>query len=249
MSEEKRTQHLPAEVGTFQQLRNIQALRDGILGLQKILPTWTDEELAQLFAETADLEGAFYAARCYACHLLAERHGGSENRAGLRGAASVLGISYAYARELSSIWKSILSKLEDGLPALPQGFFSRAIRASKYGVDPVDAIRHALHVKEALGRPYSVQQFEHDIRQGLPQEDGSPVKSCTVCEHYATGKGRLVLYGEDGEALAEAETEGVRYCAQYGLLRSALGDLRVRGSDCQKFSRVSSTTGGEKDGS
>lgn len=221
--------------GVPQVVGAVQALRQGLLDLRKTLPTWRDEELAELFAETADLEGAFYAARCYICHLLAQRHGGAEDSGGLRAAARILGISYAYARELSSIWGTILARLEDGFPALPAGFFSRALRARHYGVDPAEAIRHAVHVTAALNHPYSVRQFEQDIRHGLPARDGSPIPSCSRCSHYVLGRGRLVLIGDDGSPLAEAETEGARYCNQYGLLRSGLGDVRVRAESCPHY--------------
>lgn len=213
----------------------VQALRRGILELTKKLELWSDDELAQLFAETSTLEGAFYAARCYVCHLLAQRHGQGDEPSGLKRAAQILGISYSYARELSAIWSNILGKLEDNIPSLPPSFFSRALRATQYGVDPVEAISHAIHVREALGQPYSVQQFEQDIRKGLPTGDGTFAPSCTLCTHYALAAGRLVLISDNGAPVAEAETDGMRYCAKYGILRSGLGDPRVRAAECPEY--------------
>ncbi len=100
-------------------------------------------------------------------------------------------------------------------------------------------------MRSALGRDYRLAQFVEDIRRGLPEPKFEPPPSCTVCAKYKTGSGRLVLLGPTGELLAEAPTEGTRYCEQYRLLRAALGDPKVRASQCPHFQ---ATIGKDKEG-
>lgn len=225
-------------------LKEIATLDQSVRRIMQALPTWEEDALVELYRQSTVLEERSLIVRAAVVAEFVRRLRGEAKRlpsgAWLR-IAQALGEKKRNVWFLYRIWEEILSRLgPDEDLNLPQRLYETALRAKKYGIDPLDAARHASYVRNVLDPHYSRENFLEDIRAGLPDPENRPQKEkapCLSCPHYQAAEEGVALalvrfVGEEAniEVLAlSSEGEGTRYCGKYALMGK---DLLVFRWDC-----------------
>lgn len=218
-------------------------LVDGLWRMKDRLAEWDDDRLRELYMSAGKMGAAAYAMQAYICRLLASRRSGGDGSVsgtGLRGAANYLGISYSTARRLSAVWESVLAPLierEQEIPDLPPAFFVEAWKGKRYA-DPVEAVKYAVHVRNALGWPYPIRAFRADIRSKLPapEEREEVIPTCRACQHFQIAPpGAQLLLVVNSAVVARGSGDGVEYCARNKMLKTR--DFVAEASECPHFEK------------
>jgi hypothetical protein len=162
--------------------------------------------------------------------------------------ATILGERTTVVRELYNIWVHIFSRLApDEDLALPERFLQQAVRARKYGKDPLEAARYASHVRNVVNPRYSLEEFRKDIREGLPDPEAKKERriACYECPYYrvsqpgnililARAKEEELREGKIHEILAIGPAPEMEYCEFYAVMGEPFYEVRLecKGAPC-----------------
>lgn len=230
----------------------LQLTTQALQRMARVLPTWEEEHLIEFFRNCAALQNGSYYAQCLVAHILYERY--SQNAApaeARRQVARVLQLAPFTVYEMVAAWDRIFAELGVEDYVLPMGFYQKAIRAEKYGVDPVEAVRYAAHRRQVLGQNYRISDFARDIRVGLPEpESSSPQsteKSCRKCQYLQTAPAGAVLWlmvpDQNAQGtpmsgwfpLAGGNGEGQRFCQVRAKLAAELMPYGKTAAECPDY--------------
>lgn len=230
----------------------LQLTAQALQRMAQVLPTWEDEQLVEFFRNCVTLQNGSYYAQCLVAHILYERYlQGATPKEARRRVAQVLQLAPFTVYEMIAAWERIFAELGVEDYALPMGFYQKALRAERYGVDPVEAVRYAAHRRQVLGENYRITDFARDIKRGLPEPEDSPPlvekRSCRYCLHLKAAPEGAVLWlmvPQPGSGntplpnwfpLAQGAAQGQRYCEALGKLAVELMPYAKTAASCPEF--------------
>jgi hypothetical protein len=234
-----------------QGLGQIATISEAVRRITEALPTWQEDALVELFRQSSVLQERSLMVRCGVVAELVRRYSGGAKRiksTEWHTVATILGERTTVIRELYNIWVHIFSRLgPDEDLALPERFLQQAVRARKYGKDPLEAARYASHMRNVLNPRYSLEEFRQDIRNGLPDPETKKERriACYECPYYrvsypddililARGKEEELREGKIHEILAIGPAPETEYCEFYGIMGEPFYELRLecKGAPC-----------------
>ena len=234
-----------------QGLGQIATIAEAVRRITEALPTWQEDALVELFRQSSVLQERSLMVRCGVVAELVRRYSGGAKRIKAtewQTVATILGERTTVIRELYNIWIHIFSRLgPDEDLALPERFLQQAVRARKYGKDPLEAARYASHMRNVLNPRYSLEEFRQDIRDGLPDPETKKERriACYECPYYrvsqpddimilARAKEEELRDGKIHEILAIGPAPETEYCEFYGIMGEPFYEKRLecKGAPC-----------------